>query len=123
MRVKIPRLEGVRREALLTDYLLEIPVSISEAMKALQEVHKIVLDVAEKETTLQKLLYEIDMTKRKAYAIEKVFIPRLESAVKCITLRLEEMERDTFAMFKTVKRKIEEREKKNVEATVIANWF
>ena len=68
-----------------------------------------------------KLLYEIDKTKRKANAIENVFIPRLESAVKFITFRLEEMERDTFAMLKTVKRKMEEREKKKVEATVIAN--
>ena len=118
--VFIPRLEGGRREELLTDYLLEIPVSISEAMKAFQEVHKIVLDVAEKETTLRKLLYEIDKTKRKANAIENVFIPRLESAVKFITFRLEEMERDTFAMLKTVKRKMEEREK-NVEVEVIAN--
>jgi hypothetical protein len=31
------------------------------------------------------------------------------------------MERDTFAMLKTVKRKMSEREKKKVEATVIAN--
>jgi hypothetical protein len=31
------------------------------------------------------------------------------------------MERDTFAMLKTVKRKMEEREKKKVEATIIAN--
>jgi len=31
------------------------------------------------------------------------------------------MERDTFAMLKTVKRKMEEREKKKVEAAVIAN--
>jgi len=58
--VKITRLEGGRREESLTDYLLEIPVSSSEAMKAFQEVHKIVLDVAENETTLRKLLYEID---------------------------------------------------------------
>ena len=43
---------------------------------------------------------------------KNVFIPRLESAVKFITFRLEEMERDTFAMLKTVKRKMEEREKK-----------
>ena len=96
-------------------------VSISEAMKAFQEVHKIVLDVAEKETTLRKLLYEIDKTKRKANAIENVFIPRLEAAIRFIIFRLEEMERDTFAMLKTVKRKMSEREKKKVEATVIAN--
>ena len=112
MGVSIPKLEGGTREQALTEYLLEIPVSISEAMKAFQEVHKIVLDVAEKETTLRKLLYEIDKTKRKANAIENVFIPNLQSAVKFITFRLEEMERDTFTMLKTVKRKMGEREKK-----------
>jgi len=119
MGVKIPRLEGGRREESLTDYLLEIPVSISEALKAFQEVHKIVLDVAEKETTLRKLLYEIDKTKRKANAIENVFIPRLESAVKFLTFWLEEMERDSYDMLKTEKRKMEERDI-NVDLEVIA---
>ena len=121
MGVSIPKLEGGTREQALTEYLLEIPVSISEAMKAFQEVHKIVLDVAEKETTLRKLLYEIDKTKRKANAIENVFIPGLQAAVKFITFRLEEMERDTFTMLKTVKRKMGEREKQSEkEASIIA---
>ena len=121
MGVSIPKLEGGTREQALTEYLLEIPVSISEAMKAFQEIHKIVLDVAEKETTLRKLLYEIDKTKRKANAIENVFIPGLQAAVKFITFRLEEMERDTFTMLKTVKRKMGEREKQsNKEVLPIA---
>ena len=90
-------------------------------MKAFQELHKIVLDVAEKETTLRKLLYEIDKTKRKANAIENVFIPRLESAVSFIILRLEEIERDTFAMLKTVKRKMGERDEQiKKEAQIVA---
>jgi V/A-type H+-transporting ATPase subunit D len=122
MGVKIPRLEGGTREQSLTEYLLEIPVSISEAMKAFQEVHKIVLDVAEKETTLRKLLNEIEKTKRKANAIENVFIPRLEEAVKFILFRLGEIERETFVMLKSVKRKISEREERvKKEAKIVAN--
>ena len=121
MGVKIPRLEGGTREQALTEYLLEIPVSISEAMKAFQEVHKIVLDVAEKETTLRKLLHEIDKTKRKANAIENVFIPRLQEAISFIIFRLEEIERDTFSMLKTVKRKMSEREEQSKkEAELVA---
>ena len=121
MGVKIPRLEGGTRDQTLTEYLLEIPVSISEAMKAFQEVHKIVLDVAEKETTLRKLLHEIDKTKRKANAIENVIIPRIEAAVKFIIFRLGEIERDTFTMLKAVKRKMDEREKQSKkEADLIA---
>jgi V/A-type H+-transporting ATPase subunit D len=121
MGVKIPRLEGGTREQALTEYLLEIPVSISEAMKAFQEVHKIVLDVAEKETTLRKLLHEIDKTKRKANAIENVFIPRLQAAISFILFRLDEIERDTFTMLKTVKRKMGEREEQSKkEAELVA---
>ncbi|MEK0318542.1 MAG: V-type ATP synthase subunit D [Nitrosopumilus sp.] len=121
MGVKIPRLEGGTREQSLTEYLLEIPVSISEAMKAFQEVHKIVLDVAEKETTLRKLLKEIEKTKRKANAIENVFIPKLEAAVRFILFRLGEIERDTFTMLKAVKRKMREREEKaKKEAILVA---
>ena len=110
MGVRIPKLAGGRMEDMYTDYLLELPASINEAIMAYQKIHKIVLDVAEKETALRKLLYEIEKTKRKSNAIENVFIPRLQAAVKFITFRLDEIERDTFIMLKIVKRKMGERE-------------
>jgi len=109
MGVHIPKLMGGQRQV-LDEYLLELPTSINEALRSFEKVHKIVLDVAEKETALRKLLYEIEKTKRKSNAIENVFIPKLLSAVKFITFRLSEMERDTFIMLKTVKRKMGERE-------------
>lgn len=121
MGVRIPKLEGGTREQGLAEHLLELPTSISETIKAFQEIHKIVLDVAEKETTLRKLLYEIEKTKRKANAIENVFIPNLEAAVRFITFRLDEIERDTFTMLKTVKRKMGERQEETTkEETIIA---
>ncbi len=95
---------------MLEEYLIELPTSINEAIRSFQRIHKIVLDIAEKETALRKLLLEIEKTKRKSNAIENVFIPKLVSAVKFITFRLVEMERDTFIMLKTVKRKMGERE-------------
>lgn len=115
MGVRIPRLIGGHRQEALTEYILELPTSINEAIKAFQQVHKMVLDVAEKETALRKLLLEIEKTKRKSNAIENVFIPRLEAAVKFIIFRLDEMERDTFIMLKTVKRKMGEREEENIK--------
>ena len=110
MGVKIPKIEGGKSNQTLTEHLLELPPSINEAIKAFHNVHKMVLDVAEKETTLRKLLLEIEKTKRKSNAIENVFIPRLLAAIKFIIFRLDEMERDTFMMLKTVKRKMGERE-------------
>jgi V/A-type H+-transporting ATPase subunit D len=110
MGVRIPKIEGGKSNQILTEHLLELPPSINEAIKAFHNVHKMVLDVAEKETTLRKLLLEIEKTKRKSNAIENVFIPRLLAAIKFIIFRLDEMERDTFMMLKTVKRKMGERE-------------
>jgi V/A-type H+/Na+-transporting ATPase subunit D len=110
MGVRIPKIGGGQSNQALTEHLLELPPSINEAIKAYQTVHKMVLEVAEKETALRKLLLEIEKTKRKSNAIENVFIPRLQAAVKFITFRLDEMERDTFIMLKTVKRKMGERE-------------
>ncbi|MFB5600158.1 MAG: V-type ATP synthase subunit D [Nitrososphaeraceae archaeon] len=114
MGVHIPKLVGGQKE-LLAEHLLEIPTSINESIRSFQQVHKIVLEVAEKETALRKLLYEIEKTKRKANAIENVFIPRLLVALKFITFRLDEIERDTFIMLKTVKRKMGEREEKSLK--------
>lgn len=112
MGVHIPKLIGGEKE-ILAEHLLEIPTSINESIGSFQKVHKIVLEIAEKETALRKLLYEIERTKRKSNAIENVFIPKLMSALKFITFRLDEMERDTFIMLKTVKRKMGEREQKS----------
>lgn len=117
MGVNIPKLTGGQRH-IYEEYLLELPTSITEAITSFQKVHKIVLDIAEKETALRKLLYEIERTKRKSNAIENVFVPRLMAAVKFITFRLEEMERDTFIMLKTVKRKMGEREQAEKEGVV-----
>ena len=114
MGVRIPKIVGGQGNQALTEHLLELPPSINEAIKAFQNVHRMVLDVAEKETTLRKLLLEIEKTKRKSNAIENVFIPRLLAAVKFITFRLDEMERDTFIMLKTVKRKMGEREQEAI---------
>ena len=115
MGVSIPKLQGGQSNTAIIEHILELPPSINEAIKTFQNVHKMVLDVAEKETTLRKLLYEIEKTKRKSNAIENVFIPRLQSAVKFIIFRLAEMERDTFIMLKTVKRKMGEREQENIQ--------
>lgn len=109
MGVHIPKIEGGKRE-LLAEHILELPTSINEAIRIFQKIHNTVLEIAEKETTLRKLLYEIERTKRKSNAIENVFIPKLVSALKFITFRLDEIERDTFIMLKTVKRKMGERE-------------
>ena len=80
-----------------------------------QGIYQVVLDIAEKENALRRLLREIEKTKRRASAIENVLVPRLEGIVRYIKFRFDEMERDAFSMLKTVKRKMEQ-EAENVAA-------
>jgi V/A-type H+/Na+-transporting ATPase subunit D len=110
MGVKIPEVTSESSGSAGQEYLLEIPAAVNQAIKAFQDLHQIVLDVAEKETALRKLLIEIEKTKRRSNAIENVLIPRLQANARYIKFRFDEMERESFAKLKTVKRKMAERE-------------
>jgi V/A-type H+/Na+-transporting ATPase subunit D len=109
MGVKIPEITSESLGQTGQEYLLELPAAVNQAIKAFQDVHQMVLDVAEKETALRKLLMEIDKTKRRSNAIENVVIPRLQATARYIKFRFDEMERESFTKLKTVKRKMAER--------------
>ena len=112
MGVRIPEVMTESSGRAGQEYLLEIPASVNQAVKAFQDVHQMVLDVAEKETALRKLLLEIEKTKRRSNAIENVLIPRLQANARYIKFRFDEMERESFTKLKTVKRKMNQRDAK-----------
>jgi len=108
MGVRTPRVDRGGYEPLSAPELLDLPISVQEAVRRFQRIYQIVLDIAEKENALRRLLKEIEKTKRRASAIENVLIPRLEGIVRYIKFRFDEIERDSFSMLKTVKRKMEQ---------------
>jgi V/A-type H+/Na+-transporting ATPase subunit D len=107
MGVRTPRVERGGFTPSPAVSLLDLPTSVSEAVHRFQGIYQVVLDIAEKENTLRRLLLEIEKTKRRASAIENVLIPRLQDTVRYIKFRFDELERDSFSMLKTVKRKME----------------
>ena len=108
MGVRTPQVDRGGYQPLPSLELLDLPVSVQESVRRFQRIYQNVLDIAEKENTLRRLLKEIEKTKRRASAIENVLVPRLEGIVRYIKFRFDEMERDSFSMLKTVKRKIEQ---------------
>ena len=60
---------------------------------------------AEIETTMKKLLDEIERTKRRVNALEFKVIPELEEAQRFIKFRLEEMDRENTIRLKFLKSK------------------
>jgi len=89
--------------------LMGLSVKEDETIKNFEAALKIVLDIAEVENSLRKILVEIDKTKRRVNSIENVLVPRLQSQAKYISMRFDEMERETFVTLKTIKAKLEEK--------------
>jgi V/A-type H+-transporting ATPase subunit D len=75
-------------------------------MNIFEKVYNQIIEIAEKENSMRKLLHEIEKTKRRSNALENIMIPQLNSQAKLIRMRLEEIERDMFTTLKIVKRKI-----------------
>ena len=116
MGVKTPQVQRGAYAPVSSAALLDLPTSIHEEIHHFQGIYQVVLDIAEKENALRRLLLEIEKTKRRASAIENVLIPRLQDTVRYIKFRFDEMERDSFSMLKTVKRKMEQEEAAGVGA-------
>ena len=64
-----------------------------------------IIKAAELETSMKRLLDEIEKTKRRVNALEFKVIPELQESVSFIKLRLEEMERESITSLKKIKRK------------------
>jgi V/A-type H+/Na+-transporting ATPase subunit D len=107
MGVRTPRVDTGGYAPMAPADLLDLPTSVQESIRHFQGIYRVVLDIAEKENALRRLLKEIEKTKRRASAIENVLIPRLQGVVRYIKFRFDEMERDSFSMLKAVKRKME----------------
>jgi len=108
MGVRTPRVDRGGYAPVAARELLDLPTSVQESIRHFQGIYQVVLDIAEKENALRRLLREIEKTKRRASAIENVLIPRLQGTVRYIKFRFDELERDSFSMLKTVKRKMEQ---------------
>ncbi|MCQ5375037.1 MAG: V-type ATP synthase subunit D [Methanomassiliicoccales archaeon] len=82
---------------------------IDEAAEAYEELVETIIKAAEIETTMKRLLDEIEKTKRRVNALEYKVIPELKEAEDFIEFRLEEMERENIFRLKRIKQKAEAR--------------
>ncbi len=106
MGVVVPKIESssVRKSINERGYgILGTSSYTDEAADAYENlVEKIVL-AAEIETTMKKLLDDIEKTKRRVNALEFKVIPEYQEAMNFIRLRLEEMERENTFRLKRIK--------------------
>ncbi|NLL94300.1 MAG: V-type ATP synthase subunit D [Thermoplasmatales archaeon] len=108
MGMMVPKVEAdLSRSSILTKGYGVISTSayIEEASKAFEKLLETLVRAAEIETTMKRLLDEIEKTKRRVNALEFKVIPELEEAEAFVEFRLEEMERENTIRLKHLKRK------------------
>lgn len=104
MGVVVPEIEGesIRRDILEKEYGITSATSrIDSTADKFEELLEKVVDAAETQTKILKLLNEIEKTKRRVNALEHKVIPEQKEALGKISQMLEEKEREeTFRMKK-----------------------
>ena len=105
MGVKVPRVEHseIKKALMERGYGAHTSAVIDEAAASYEKVVEKILLAAEVETSMRKLLNEIEKTKRRVNALEFVVMPRLSKVKAFIQLRLEEMERENIFRMKRIK--------------------
>jgi len=108
MGVVVPKIESqeLGKNFLERGYGLFSSAATNEAAEAFEKVVEKSIAAAEVETTMKKVLNEIEKTKRRVNALEFSVIPSMEKIGAFIRLRLEEMERENIFRLKRIKKKI-----------------
>jgi len=108
MGVVVPEIEAtkVKKDLAERGYgVLGTSAVIDETASAFEELVDEIIRAAEIETTMKRLLNEIESTKRRVNALEFKVIPELKEASAFIKMRLDEMERDELVRLKKIKAK------------------
>ena len=98
------------KERLLTDRGYSIPYSsakVDEAARNFEKTLTLVIEAAQKEMSMKRLLREIEKTQRRVNALDYIVVPWLTQTQADITIKLDEMERGDLITLKSVKKKIE----------------
>jgi V/A-type H+-transporting ATPase subunit D len=106
MGVVVPQIEAskVRKGLFDRGYgLLATSSVMDETATAYEELVDAIVRSAEIETTMKRLLDEIETTKRRVNALEFKVIPELTAARDFIKMRLDEMEREELFRLKKIK--------------------
>jgi len=106
MGVVVPQIESSKVKKSLVDRgygVLGTSTVIDETASSFEDLVESIILSAEIETTMKRLLNEIEKTKRRVNALEYKVIPELTEARDFIKMRLDEMEREELFRMKRIK--------------------
>jgi len=106
MGVTVPVIKAgaMRKNLVQRGYgMMSTSMRLDEMVNSYEDLLENIITAAEIETTMRKLLKEIESTKRRVNALEFVVIPRIKRQAAFINMRLEEMERENIFRMKRLK--------------------
>ncbi len=107
MGVRIPETIKGESKGQLSFSPLSTSIAVDDISDSFESVIDTVIDVAKREQGLKRLVLEVEKTKRRVNALDYIVIPNLKNQAKYISMRLEELDRDTFSALKHVKKKLD----------------
>lgn len=110
MSVPIPEMSLSKEGSLFAYGLMETSGGLDVAIEKLDRLFPKLIKLAELEKTVENLAIEIERTRRRASALENTRIPNIKTAIRFITLRLEEQARDAVVGTMRIKAMILEKE-------------
>jgi len=106
MGVKVPEISRANVQATVNYNIISTNIAADDISSDFSNATNVMIDVAQREQGLKRIVIEIDKTKRRVNALQNVVIPGIVSQSKYIAMHLEEMDRDTFSALKHVKKRI-----------------
>lgn len=84
----------------------EASLYVDEVILKFKEIVKLLAGLAQEKIAVLRIAKEVQKTIRKVNALEKVYIPYYEEALKFISDSLDEESRESFSMLKLIKKRL-----------------
>lgn len=107
MGVSLPKVEaGVSKQEFFYG-MEDTPMYLDQTVKSFQKLLSEIGNFAEIKISVMKLAKEVRKTIQRVNALDKIYIPDHEDTLKYIQDSLEESERETFFVLKTLKKRMQ----------------
>ena len=106
MGVRIPQIDRAPGATMDPRLLFSTSLAVDDLNDTFTRATNSIIEVAQREQGLRRLVLEIDKTKRRVNALDYKVIPGMIAQQRYIRMRLEEIDRDTFSALKHVKKKL-----------------
>ncbi len=107
MNIDVPKIELVDAGEVGGYGLATVPAVLDEGLLRLSKLLPRLIEMAEREKSIELLAAEIERTRRRVNALEYVLIPNLEEATRFVTMKLDENERASRVRLMKIKEMVE----------------